>query len=437
MSVYDRLINGKEKLAVVGLGYVGLPLAIEFSKYVDVVAFDIDEAKISIYKSGTDLTKEVGDEAIRNTNVKWTSDEKDLAEAKFIIIAVPTPIHCDTTPDLSMLISASEIVGRNLTENSIVVYESTVYPGVTQEICVPILERMSQLVCGRDFAVGYSPERINPGDKIHKLSNITKIVSGINNKALDEIAAIYSVIIQAGVHKVSSIEVAEAAKVIENSQRDINIAFMNELSIIFDKMGIDTQEVLEAAKTKWNFISYTPGLVGGHCIGVDPYYLTYCGEKYGYHPQVILAGRQINDSMGKYIAEQAVKKLIKAGKSVSAATVGCLGITFKENCQDVRNSKVYDIITELREYGIEPIVGDPIANPAEVKKHYNIDLVPLKDFRNLDCLIIAVAHDAFRLISDRDISNMFRNEPNSKKVFIDVKGIRDKHNWSEYNYWRL
>jgi UDP-N-acetyl-D-galactosamine dehydrogenase len=437
MSVFDKLINREDKLAVVGLGYVGLPLATEFSKYVDVIAFDVDAVKISMYQNGTDLTEEVGDDAIGSANVKWTSDEKDLAAAKFIIIAVPTPVHRDTTPDLSMLISASEIVGRNLAKNAIVVYESTVYPGVTQDICVPILEEMSQLVCGRDFAVGYSPERINPGDKFHRLCNITKIVSGINNQALDEIAAVYSIIIQAGVHKVSNIKVAEAAKVVENSQRDINIAFMNELSIMFDKMGIDTQEVLEAAKTKWNFVSCAPGLVGGHCIGVDPYYLTYCSEKYGYHPQIILSGRQINDSMGKYIAEQAVKMLIRAGKSVSAASVGCLGITFKENCRDIRNSKVYDIIAELREYGIEPMVSDPVANPAEVKKHYNIDLVSIKDFRNLDCLIIAVGHDAFRLLSDQDISDMFRNESNSSKVFIDVKGIRNKQNWSEYIYWRL
>lgn len=437
MSVYDRLINRKDKLAVVGLGYVGLPLAIAFSKYVDVVAFDIDEARISIYQSGTDLTGEVGDDAIRSAPVEWTSDEKALAAAKFIIIAVPTPIHRDTTPDLSMLISASEIVGRNLAHDSIVVYESTVYPGVTQEICVPILEKKSHMVCGRGFMVGYSPERINPGDRHHRLHNITKIVSGINREALEEIAAVYGLIIQAGVHKVSSIPVAEAAKVIENSQRDINIAFMNELSILFDKMGIDTQEVLEAAKTKWNFVPFTPGLVGGHCIGVDPYYLTYCGEKHGYHPQVILSGRQINDSMGKYIAEQVVKKLIKAGKSVSASTVGCLGISFKENCQDVRNSKVYDIISELREYGIEPIISDPIASPAEVKKYYDIDLVPLTAFRNLDCLIIAVAHDAFRLIPDRDIADMFRQEPDGNKVFIDVKGIKNKDTWSAYQYWRL
>lgn len=437
MSVYDGLINRTAKLAVVGLGYVGLQLAIAFSRHMDVIAFDIDESKIALYKSGKDLTNELGDDAVRSANVKWTSDEKDIAAAKCIIIAVPTPIYQDTTPNLSMLMTATEMVGRNLTEKSIVVYESTVYPGVTQEICVPILEKMSQLICGRDFLVGYSPERINPADKVHTLHNITKIVSGINDEALNEIAAIYAKVVQAGVHKVSCIRVAEAAKVIENSQRDINIAFMNELSIILDKMGIDTLEVLEAAKTKWNFVPYTPGLVGGHCIGVDPYYLTYCSEKYGYRPQVILSGRQINDSMGKYIAEQAMKKLVKAGKAVSSATVGCLGITFKENCQDVRNSKVYDIITELREYGIEPIVSDPIANPAEVKKLYDLDLVSMQDFRNLDCLIIAVAHDVFRLMPDQEIVDMFRNEPNNKKVFIDVKGIKNADHWSEYHYWRL
>lgn len=437
MSLYDEIVNKKEKIAVIGLGYVGLPIAIEFAKHVDVIGFDIDKCKISNYKNGTDLTNEIGDNDIQNSKVKWTSDEKMISEAKFIIVAVPTPINYDTTPNLSMLISSSEIVGKNLTEKSIVVYESTVYPGATEEICIPILEKMSGLVCGRDFLVGYSPERISPGDKIHRLNNITKIVSGINGEALDEIASIYSIIIQAGVHKVSSIKVAEAAKVIENSQRDINIAFMNELSIIFDKMGIDTVEVLEAARTKWNFVPYAPGLVGGHCIGVDPYYLTYCAEKYGYHSQVILSGRRINDSMGKYVAEQTVKKLIKSGKSVSTSRVGCLGITFKENCQDVRNSKVNDIIIELREYGIEPIVSDPIANAIDVKQYYDIDLVPMEEIRDLDCLIIAVAHDIFKMIPDRDISNMFRDELNNKKVLIDVKGIKNKHDWSEYNYWRL
>ncbi|MBQ3848314.1 MAG: nucleotide sugar dehydrogenase [Clostridia bacterium] len=439
MTLYEKIINRQEKLALVGLGYVGMPIAVEFAKHVDVIGFDINKAKIEAYRSGKDPTREVGDDVIKNSSVEWTYDEKKLKEAKFIIVAVPTPVNKDTTPDLAPVIGSSEIVGRNLTKGAIVVYESTVYPGVTEETCVPILERESGMKCGVDFKVGYSPERINPGDKVHRLTNIKKIVSGMDEDALETIASIYGIVVEAGVHKASCIKVAEAAKVIENSQRDINIAFMNELSIIFNKMGIDTLEVLEAAGTKWNFLPFRPGLVGGHCIGIDPYYLTYRAEQFGYHSQIILSGRRINDDMGKYVAEQTVKQLIKADKPISHAKVGCLGITFKEDCPDTRNSKVDDIIKELNEYGIKPLVCDPVADAADAKRFYGVDLVPLSEFKDLDCLIIAVAHKEFKALLDEDIEAMFKNEPNKRKVIVDVKGVRDKNTFisKEYKYFRL
>lgn len=439
MSVYEKIISKKKKLALVGLGYVGMPIAVEFSKHVDVIGFDINKEKIDAYKNGIDPTREVGDEAIKKCSVDWTADEMRLKEAAFIIVAVPTPVNDDTTPDLSPVIGSSEIVGRNLTKGSIVVYESTVYPGVTEEICVPILERESGLKCGIDFKVGYSPERINPGDKIHRLTTIKKIVSGMDEKSLEDIANIYSIVVEAGVHKASCIQVAEAAKVIENSQRDINIAFMNELSIICNKMGIDTLEVLKAAETKWNFLPFRPGLVGGHCIGIDPYYLTYRAEQFGYHSQIILSGRRINDDMGKYVAEQTVKQLIAADKSIRNARVGCLGITFKEDCPDTRNSKVVDILKELKEYGINPVVCDPVADAVDARRLYDVVLVPLSEIRELDCLIIAVAHKEFRLLTNEEIAGMFRDEPNERKVIIDVKGVRDRTEWKNmgYRYWRL
>ncbi len=439
MSLYENIINRKDKLALVGLGYVGMPIAVEFAKHVDVIGFDINKAKVEAYRNGFDPTREVGDEAIRASKVEWTSDETKLKEARFIIVAVPTPINDDTTPDLTPVISSSEIVGRNLTRGSIVVFESTVYPGVTEEVCLPILERESGLKCGTDFKIGYSPERINPGDKVHRLPTIKKIVSGMDSEALEEIADIYRIVVEAGVHRASCIKVAEAAKVIENSQRDINIAFMNELSIIFNRMGIDTLEVLEAAGTKWNFLPFRPGLVGGHCIGIDPYYLTYRAEQFGYHSQIILSGRRINDDMGKYIAEQTVKQLISADKPIRTARVGCLGITFKENCPDARNSKVYDIIKELKEYGITPLVCDPVADALDVKRFYNVELVPLEELKDLDCLIIAVAHREFAALSSEDIGKMFREDDNTKNVIIDVKGIRNKNELQAlgYKYWRL
>jgi len=437
--LYEKLLNKEEKLALVGLGYVGMPIAVEFSKYVNVIGFDVDKVKIETYRKGIDPTHEVGDEVIKASTVDWTYDETRLKEAKFIIVAVPTPINDDTTPDLTFVMSASEIVGRNLTKGAIVVYESTVYPGVTEEICVPILERASGLKCGVDFKVGYSPERINPGDKEHRLPTIKKIVSGMDEESCEEIANVYRIVVVAGVHKAPSIKVAEAAKVIENSQRDINIAFMNELSIIFNKMGIDTLEVLEAAETKWNFLPFRPGLVGGHCIGVDPYYLTYRAKQFGYHSQIILSGRRINDDMGKYVGEQAVKLLIKADKPIRTARVGCLGITFKENCPDTRNSKVNDILKELNEYGIQPIVCDPVADAFEAKRFYGIDLVPISSLKDLDCLIIAVAHNAFKSLTNEDLKKMFKAEPNDKKVIVDVKGVLNKKELLSlgYIYWRL
>ena len=439
MSLYEKIIKREEKIALVGLGYVGMPIAVEFAKHVDVIGFDINKPKVELYKQGIDPTLEVGDEAIKASTVVWTSDEKDLQQAKFIIVAVPTPVKDDTTPDLAPVIGSSEIVGRNLTKGSIVVYESTVYPGVTEEVCIPILEKESGLKCGVDFKVGYSPERINPGDKVHRLTTITKIVSGMDAESLDEIAKVYEIVVAAGVHRASCIKVAEAAKVIENSQRDINIAFMNELSIIFNKMGIDTLEVLEAAGTKWNFLPFRPGLVGGHCIGIDPYYLTYRAEQFGYHSQIILSGRRINDDMGKYVAENVVKQLIQADVSIKHAKVGCLGITFKEDCPDARNSKVDDILKELREYGINTIVCDPVADAPDAKKFYGVDLVDISELKDLDCLIIAVAHKEFKELSNEQIEKMFKTGANDKKVLVDVKGARNKNEFLSlgYKYWRL
>ncbi len=435
-KVCEKLCAKKGKLALVGLGYVGMPIAVAFAKKINVIGFDLNKKKIELYKSGIDPTKEVGDEVIKNTAVNFTSDEKDLKEADFIIVAVPTPVNTDTTPDLSPVIGASEIVGRNIKKGAIVVYESTVYPGVTEDECIPVIERVSGLKFGVDFKVGYSPERINPGDKEHRLSTIKKIVSGCDAETLDEIAKVYELVVDAGVYRAESIKVAEAAKVIENSQRDINIAFMNELSIIFNKLGIDTKAVLEAAGTKWNFLKFFPGLVGGHCIGVDPYYLTYKAQSLGYHSQVILAGRRINDGMGKYIAEQSVKLLIGANRQVKGARVGVLGMTFKENCPDARNSKVNDILCELREYGIDPIVVDPVADKEDVKKFYNVDISPIEKLVNLDLLIIAVSHNEFGKLGMSDFDKMYKD---GEKVLVDVKGILDRHEYEKagYTYWRL
>lgn len=436
MNLFEEILTGKEKISLVGLGYVGMPIAVEFAKKVKVIGFDINQKKIELYKKGIDPTNEVGNEAISNCNVEFTSDETKLQEAKFHIVAVPTPVNDDHTPDLSPVEGASKILGRNLTKGSIVVYESTVYPGVTEEICVPILERESGLKCGKDFKIGYSPERINPGDKVHRLSTIVKIVSGMDQETLDTIAQVYELVVQAGVHRAESIKVAEAAKVIENSQRDINIAFMNELSIIFNKMGIDTQAVLKAAGTKWNFLKFYPGLVGGHCIGVDPYYLTYKAEQLGYHSQIILSGRRINDDMGKYVAESTVKNLIKADKTVKGARVAILGFTFKENCPDTRNTKIIDIIKELREYGIEPIVADPIADKEEAKRLYDIEFVNMSDIKEMDAIILAVSHNEFASLKREIMDQLFGT---GKKVLLDIKGLLSRKEYEEagYSYWRL
>lgn len=436
MDLYNQLLSGKEKLSLVGLGYVGMPIAVAFAKKINVVGYDLNARKIEQYKSGIDPTNEVGNDAIKATTVEFTADETKLREAKFHIVAVPTPVNDDHTPDLTPVEGASRILGRNLARGSIVVYESTVYPGVTEDICIPILEKESGLKCGVDFKVGYSPERINPGDKVHRLETIVKIVSGMDEESLDEIAKVYELVVEAGVHKAPTIKVAEAAKVIENSQRDINIAFMNELSIIFNKMGIDTKSVLKAAGTKWNFLKFSPGLVGGHCIGVDPYYLTYKAEQIGYSSQVILAGRRINDGMGKYVAENCVKNLIKANKRVKDARVAILGFTFKENCPDTRNSKVFDIVKELREYGIEPMITDPVADAEEALHHYGISFVSINDVKNMDAVILAVAHDAFRSFNIQDMDALFAG---GKKVFLDVKGLMDRNAYEAagYDYWRL
>lgn len=439
MNLYEKIVKKKEKISVVGLGYVGMPIAVAFAKKVNVIGFDISKEKIELYNKGIDPTKEVGDQAIKGTTVDFTSDESRLKEAKFHIVAVPTPINSDKTPDLSPVEGASRTVGRNLTKGSIVVYESTVYPGVTEDICVPILEEESGLKCGVDFKIGYSPERINPGDKVHRLENITKIVSGMDEESLDEIAKVYELVIEVGVHRAGSIKVAEAAKVVENSQRDINIAFMNELAMVFDRMGIDTKEVVEAMNTKWNALGFTPGLVGGHCIGVDPYYFVYEAEKLGYHSQIILSGRKINDGMGKFVADAIIKKLILANKVVRQSKVVILGLTFKENTPDTRNSKVVDIIESLKEYGIEPIVVDPEADAAEAKHEYGIDLVEIKEIKDADCLVLAVAHDIFKEMSWEDIDNLYGDFENHEKILIDVKSILDKKEIEAkgYSYWRL
>lgn len=438
MGLYEDLVNGKEKLSLVGLGYVGMPIAVAFARKINVVGFDLNEKKIELYKNGVDPTNEVGDEVIKNTKVAFTADPSKLREAKFHIVAVPTPVNDDHTPDLTPVEGASRILGQNLTKGSVVVFESTVYPGVTEDICVPILEKESGLKCGVDFKIGYSPERINPGDKVHRLETITKIVSGMDEETLDVVAKVYELVVEAGVYRAESIKVAEAAKVIENSQRDINIAFMNELSIIFHKMGIDTKAVLEAAGTKWNFLKFMPGLVGGHCIGVDPYYLTYKAEELGYHSQIILSGRRINDDMGKYVAESLVKDLIKADIPVKRAKVAILGFTFKENCPDTRNTKVIDIYKELGEYGISPIVVDPAADAEEAKRLYGIEFQTMDDVKDVDAVIIAVAHDSFLSLSKEDISG-FYNPKHKQKVLMDIKGLLDRKEYmtEDYLYWRL
>lgn len=436
MTLYEKLVNKEEKLSLVGLGYVGMPIAVAFAKKINVIGFDLNSDKIDLYKNGIDPTHEVGDDAISKTTVEFTANETRLKEAKFHIVAVPTPVNDDHTPDLTPVKEASRILGRNLTKGSVIVFESTVYPGVTEDICVPILERESGLKCRVDFKIGYSPERINPGDKVHRLETIKKIVSGIDEETLNCVAKVYELVVEAGVHRAESIKIAEAAKVIENSQRDINIAFMNELSIIFNKMGIDTKFVLDAAGTKWNFLKFSPGLVGGHCIGVDPYYLTYIAERMGYHSQIILSGRRINDDMGKYCAENCVKNLIAANKAVKGAKVAILGFTFKENCPDTRNTKIIDIVNELNEYEITPVIADPEADAEEAKHLYGINFVDISTIKEMDAVILAVAHAKFSSLTIDEMNKFFGN---GKKVLLDIKGLlnRKEYETAGYSYWRL
>ncbi|OAB47344.1 nucleotide sugar dehydrogenase [Paenibacillus antarcticus] len=437
MELYENIVELQEKLAVIGLGYVGLPIAVAFSKRVNVIGFDINEQKVNGYRNGIDATGEMMDVDIRDCSVDFTSDVEQLNGVKFFIIAVPTPVQSGNVPDLKYVQSASRIVAKKLTKGAIVVFESTVYPGVTEEICIPILEAESGLRCGEDFKVGYSPERINPGDRVHRLENIVKIVSGIDEEALETIAKVYELVIEAGVYRAESIKVAEAAKVIENAQRDINIAFMNELSMLFNRMGIDTKEVLKAASTKWNFLDFSPGLVGGHCIGIDPYYLTYKAEDIGYHSQIILAGRHINDGMGKFIAQHIIKILVRLKLDLNQARIGLLGLSYKEDSSDIRNTKVTDIIEELQEYGIDPILVDPLVDQGQVYSEYGLEMSTESDLSELNVLILAVAHESFAQMSFEDIDRMYSK--GQSKVLIDIKGVYNKAEFESqgYYYWRL
>lgn len=437
-TIYNGLISGKEKLALVGLGYVGMPIAVEFAKHINVIGFDINKRRVEEYRNGIDSTNEVG-ESIKNTTVDFTADPTRLKEAKFIIVAVPTPVNDDTTPDLRPVEDASRTVGQNLIPDTIVVFESTVYPGVTEDICVPIIEKESGLKCGVDWKIGYSPERINPGDRVHTLTSIRKIVSGMDEESATEIKKVYDIVIKAGTVPVSTIKTAEAVKVVENSQRDINIAFVNEVAMICDRMGIDTDEVIYGMNSKWNALGFKPGLVGGHCIGVDPYYLTNAAERLGYHSQIILNGRKVNDSMGAFVADAAIKQMIEAGLAPKKATVVILGITFKENCPDTRNSKVVDIIKRLIEYEINPIVSDSWGDVEVAKHEYGVDLVPFEELPKADCLIVAVGHNEFRSMSTMQLKTMFRDVPDEEKVLIDVKSLYrlDELKASGMRFWRL
>ena len=439
MSVYDSLVRREKILCVIGLGYVGMPLAIAFSEKVNVIGFDINQEKIRRYQEGSDPTMEVGDERIRNSEMVFSSDESVLDDASFFIVAVPTPINNDKTPDLNPVLEASRIVGKHLKPGDFVVYESTVYPGCTEEKCIPVLEKQSNLKCGTDFRVGYSPERINPGDKIHRLNTITKIVSGMDDETLDIVMRVYDLVIDCGTYPVSNIRTAEAIKLVENSQRDINIAFMNEMAIVFERLGIDTNEVVDGMNTKWSALGFRPGLVGGHCIGVDPYYFTYEAEQLGYHSQIVSAGRKVNDDMGAFVGEVTIRRMALSGHVIREARVGIFGLTFKENCPDMRNTKVVDIIRKLNQYGINPIVTDPYGDPEEVRRLYGIDIVSLDEMHDLDCMIVAVSHDEYRAFSAGKLNSFFRNCRQEEKVLIDVKGVYPVKMLKEagFNYWRL
>lgn len=438
MLKFEQILSKEETISIVGLGYVGMPIAVAFAKKANVIGFDISESKVDLYKNGIDPTREVGDDVIKNTTVEFTANPADLRRARFHIVAVPTPITKEHIPNLFPLESASRTVGENLVKGSIVVFESTVYPGVTEEICIPILEEASGLICGVDFKVGYSPERINPGDKVHTLENIIKVVSGMDEETLETVAKVYEMVVDAGVYRAASIKVAEAAKVIENSQRDINIAFMNELSMIFDRLDINTREVLEAAGTKWNFLNFTPGLVGGHCIGVDPYYLTFKAEQTGYHSQIILSGRKINDNMGKYVAENTIKNMIQAGINIKESKVAIMGFTFKENCPDTRNTRVIDIVEELNTYGINPLIVDPQGDEEEAIREYNIQFTDISNIKDVDAIIFAVNHREFVSLTKDEIDQMY-SDKNDSKVLIDVKSMYDQDDYAQdgYRYWSL
>lgn len=439
MNIREKLESGCAKLAVVGLGYVGLPLAASFAERFSVIGFDVNETKIKQYQQGKDATQELGDAALSACGVEFTNDEMRLREAAFIVVSVPTPVNGDKTPDLTPVVRASETVGRNLRRGAIVVYESTVYPGVTETVCAPILERESGMRCGEDFFIGYSPERINPGDKKHPLRSICKIVSGMDKPTLEQVQMVYDSIIEAGTFPVSSIKTAEAVKVVENSQRDINIAFMNEMAMVFERMHIDTNEVVDGMNTKWNSLGFRPGLVGGHCIGVDPYYFIYEAERLGYNSQIVASGRRINDSMARFVAEMTVKKMVRAGIDPSHAKIVILGVTFKENCPDIRNTKVMDVAASLGEYGIKPLFVDPWADADEVQKAYSVPLSRLEDIHDADCIIHAVAHREFREMGFAGLEKLFRQGKDAKRVLIDVKGEWpiDTLKGSGIDWWRL
>lgn len=440
LSVYQKLIHHSTKLAVIGLGYVGMPIAVRFAqKGIQVIGFDINSEKVELYRHGSDPTGEIGGEEIRNTSVQFTSDESELHSAGFFIVAVPTPVNTDHTPDLDPVEKASELIGRNIEKGSVVCFESTVYPGITEEFCAPIIEKVSGMRCGTDWKIAYSPERINPGDRVHKLQNICKIISGMDDETLEEVRNVYNIVVEAGTYPVSNIRTAEAVKVVENSQRDINIAFMNELAMVFDRMGIDTNEVIDGMNTKWNALGFRPGLVGGHCIGVDPYYFTYEAEKLGYHSMIVLNGRIVNDGMARFVAEAAVRQVILAGKAVRNAKFVILGLTFKENCPDIRNSKVADMIQVLHEFDVEPVVVDPWVRKEDAQHEYGIRLTDMEDVRGADCIIIAVAHDVFKEMGTEDLDRLFRKSDNREKIIIDVKGILDPNilRREGYRFWRL
>ncbi|MCR5695184.1 MAG: nucleotide sugar dehydrogenase [Clostridia bacterium] len=438
MTLSEKIKKRERYIAVVGLGYVGLPLAVAFAeKGLKVIGFDISERRITELKKGYDPTEEVGDEAVKNSDILFTNEESELKKASFFVVTVPTPINFDHTPDLTPVISASTLIGRNLTEGSLVVYESTVYPGCTEDTCVPILEKESGLKCGTGFKVGYSPERINPGDKVHRLANIKKVVSGMDEESLADVKAVYDTIIEAGTYPVSNIRTAEAIKVAENSQRDVNIAFMNELAMVFDRMGIDSGEVADGMNTKWNALGFRPGLVGGHCIGVDPYYFTFQAERLGVHSTIVLGGRKVNDGMGYFVADAAVKKMREAGLEPKNVKTAVLGLTFKENCKDIRNTKVVDIVSRLKEYGIDAEVTDCCAEKEAAMREYGIPLKDIGEIKDCDCVIVAVAHSEYKQMGLSGLSKLFKKD--GKRIFVDVKGIvpREEIKNSGFIWWRL